>query len=76
VERNIRNMQRERERERERKKEREREREREDTAYTRMQQCCIPVLVLECQYVRRRQWKTTPVQLNLPRKSSVGSPGV
>jgi hypothetical protein len=25
---------------------------------------------------RRRQWQTTPVQLNLPRKSSVGSPGV
>jgi len=25
---------------------------------------------------RRRQWQTTPVQLTLPRKSSVGSPGV
>ena len=25
---------------------------------------------------RRRQWQTTPVQLNLPRKSSGGSPGV
>jgi hypothetical protein len=24
----------------------------------------------------RRQWQTTTVQLNLPRKSSVGSPGV
>jgi hypothetical protein len=24
----------------------------------------------------RRQWQTTPVQLNLPRKSSVVSPGV
>jgi hypothetical protein len=26
--------------------------------------------------IRRRQRQTTPVQLNLPRKSSVGSPGV
>jgi hypothetical protein len=25
---------------------------------------------------RRRQWQITPVQLNFPRKSSVGSPGV
>ena len=25
---------------------------------------------------RRMQWQTTPVQLNLPRKSSVGAPGV
>jgi hypothetical protein len=24
----------------------------------------------------KRQWQTTPVQLNLPRKSSVGSTGV
>jgi hypothetical protein len=29
-----------------------------------------------CQYDKRRQWQTTPIQLNLPRKSSIGSPRV
>ena len=37
----------------------------------------LPLLVTcNVQYFRRRQWQTTPVQLNLPIKSSVGSPGV
>jgi hypothetical protein len=34
----------------------------------------VPCYGLHLQW--RRQWQTTPVQLNLPIKSSIGSPGV